>query len=481
MRILFFVHTLGRTRHFKPVLSRLVERGHTVILAPHRSEHEPLKHGDYDHPLISVAPCPMDRDDDWEAIADPLRRLRDRIRYLDERYANSAKLADRAVLHTPKRWNQALDRHSWLRRYPGLVQRALAVCEAAIPCPPVFMSFIREQAPDLILVTPLVDFGSYQTDYVKCAHRLGIPVVYLPFSWDNLTNRGLIRVAPDRTLVWSERQRAEAIELHGLEPGRIDIVGAPRFDQFFTRKPSTSREEFCESLGLDPSRRLLLYLCSSAFIAPEEVAFVRRWISALRAAPGGSWVRDCGILVRPHPANNDQWASADLTDLPQVALWTRRSSMNSDRGLFDSLYHATAAVGLNTSAMIEAAIVGRPVFTIAEPEFAGGQTGTLHFWYLLVENGGVVVKSEGFDQHVAQLTQAPQHEAETMARSQRFLNHFVRPHGLDAPVAPVMVDAIERAAGVPKRRSRSAPWHYAVRWALFAGLADHDNIRRQED
>ena len=40
--------------------------------------------------------------------------------------------------------------------------------------------------------------------------------------------------------------------------------------------------------------------------------------------------------------------------------------------------------------MIEAAIVGRPVFTIAAAEFSGGQQGTLHYWYLLVENGGIV-------------------------------------------------------------------------------------------
>ena len=34
MRILFLVHVLGRTRHFKNVISGLVDRGHTVILAP---------------------------------------------------------------------------------------------------------------------------------------------------------------------------------------------------------------------------------------------------------------------------------------------------------------------------------------------------------------------------------------------------------------------------------------------------------------
>ena len=36
---------------------------------------------------------------------------------------------------------------------------------------------------------------------------------------------------------------------------------------------------------------------------------------------------------------------------------------------FDSVYHAAAVVGLNTSALIELAIVDRPVYTVLLPEF----------------------------------------------------------------------------------------------------------------
>jgi hypothetical protein len=86
--------------------------------------------------------------------------------------------------------------------------------------------------------TPLVDYGSYQTDYVKSAHRVGVPVVFAPFSWDNLTNRGLIRVEPDRVLVWNDIQKKEATELHGVSPERVVVTGAPRFDEFFEMRPS---------------------------------------------------------------------------------------------------------------------------------------------------------------------------------------------------------------------------------------------------
>jgi hypothetical protein len=277
-------------------------------------------------------------------------------------------------------------------------------------------------------------------------------------------------VAPDRVLVWNENQKREAIEFHDVPADRVVITGAPRFDQFFAMRPSTTREAFCADLGFDPARPLVLYVCSANFIAPREVAFVRQWIGQLRDRRAPQWLRDCNVLVRPHPANDEEWETADLSDLPMVTVWSKRSTMRGDRGLFDSLFHATAVVGLNTSAMIEAAIVGRPVYTITAPEFSGGQGGTIHFWYLLVENGGVVSMSESFDQHLAQLGAAADLGPEFAARAQAFLHRFVRPRGLDVPASHAMVEEIERAGTLRKRPQGAALWHYPLRWGFDAML-----------
>ena len=149
---------------------------------------------------------------------------------------------------------------------------------------------------------PLIDFGSYQTDYVKSAHRLGIPVAFLPFSWDNLTNRGLVRIAPDRVLVWNEHQMREAVIYHDIPSNRVVVTGAPRFDDFFAMRPSTTRAEFCTRAGLDPSQRFLLYLCSSH---SSRLTKLDSCGGGLRSACRDPSVGDCGILVRPHPANTE--------------------------------------------------------------------------------------------------------------------------------------------------------------------------------
>jgi hypothetical protein len=114
---------------------------------------------------------------------------------------------------------------------------------------------------------------------------------------------------------------------------------------------------------------------------------------------------------------------------------------NADQVLYDTVFHSAAVVGLNTSAEIEAAIVGRPVFTIIDPE-AGGQSGTLHFHYLLQANGGHVRLAETFDDHRRQLEGALAGAVDRGAIDS-FIETFVRPRGRERPVSPLVADAIE--------------------------------------
>ena len=119
--------------------------------------------------------------------------------------------------------------------------------------------------------------------------------------------------------------------------------------------------------------------------------------------------------------------------------------MNADHSLFHTLYYSAAVVGLNTSAQLEAGIVGRPVYTLLQDEFVDGQQGTLHFKYLLKENGGFVDVAPDFEGHRRQLAAAVGGEYDRDA-IRRFTERFLRPSGLDRPATPIMVKAIERFA-----------------------------------
>ncbi len=353
-----------------------------------------------------------------------------------------------------------------------LLLRLLAALESAIPPAAALTGFLRLHQPDVVVVSPLVDAASDQVDLVKAARALGIPSAAAIASWDNLTNKGLLRVQPDRVLVWNEAQRAEAVEFHSVQADRVVVTGAQLFDRWFERRASTTHAEFCRRAGLGSDRPFVLFTCSSSFISLShaELPFVRQWIAAVRANPVLS---EMPIVVRPHPYNFAAWETADFSDLEDVVVWPARPynpvEEASRDGFFDSLYHSAAVVGINTSAMIEAAILGRPVLSIVAGPFAATQEGTLHFHHLLPENGGFLRVASTLGEHVGQLAGVVQHPEAARAETQRFVASFIRPHGVDTPCVPRVADAIVSAPLAGVTASDPAWWSPALRPVLLAG------------
>jgi hypothetical protein len=177
-------------------------------------------------------------------------------------------------------------------------------------------------------------------------------------------------------------------------------------------------------------------------------------------------------LIRPHPYNSTHWREADFSDLPDVAIYPRGANPVNEhdrQDYFDSLHHSDAVVGVNTTAMIEAAIAGRTVHSVLAPEFQDTQGGTLHFRYLLAENGGFLRVAQSLPEHaqqIAETIQAPQIGRDACAR---FVERFVRPHGRDVAATPLLVDALERLA-MSRRPKVRVPTHLKplrslLRWA----------------
>src|SRR5688572_23324923 len=290
---------------FETFVAALLGLGHRVVLTI--QERDPARDAriaeQFGHPLLTIVGCPDGRSDDWRAAAPLVRTARDWTQYARPPYQQASQLADRAAARLARELGAAagdVARPTVLGAAASArVIAAFARAERAIPRDPIYDEFLRSVAPDVVLVTPGLHFGSGQADVVKSAQGLGIPVWMLLFSWDNLSSKGALHVAPDLLFVWNERQRLEAEQLHDFPPERVVVVGAPRFDDFFTLRSQMTRRAFLEPLGLDPARPVLLYVCSSRFIAERELPFVRRWLAAVRAGPEP--LRSSQVIVRPHP------------------------------------------------------------------------------------------------------------------------------------------------------------------------------------
>ena len=465
MKILFSVSHFGFLRNFEPALRRLAASGHRIhLLADRRDTLGGTKTIDNllaTHPeAFTYGYAPTRKSDPFHQLAVRLRQCLDYWRYLGPRYDQAQSLRVRASTQAPPiasrvaRW-PVISSRPGMALLGALVRRV----ERALPYGRVPLQILDEHKPDMLLVTPLLYFGSVQVDYVRAARDRGIPVCHCVGSWDHLTTKGVIHEIPDRLTVWNEAQRREAAEIHGVPPDRVMVTGAQAYDHWFTQQPSTTREAFCAMVGLPEGRPFVLYLCSSPFITPHEVPFIRTWLAALRASSDVR-VRTAGVLIRPHPQNAEQWRDVDLSDVEAVAIWPRAGANPVDTDAravyFDSMFHAVAVVGVNTSAQIESGIVGRPVCAIQTADFAGTQEGTLHFQHLKSVNGGLLHLASDLSTHVAQLGEILAAPEVFAARSRAFIEAFVRPHGLTQPAAEPFVRAIESLVDVkPHPRPRT--------------------------
>jgi hypothetical protein len=187
------------------------------------------------------------------------------------------------------------------------------------------------------------------------------------------------------------------------------------------------------------------------------------------------------IVVRPHPQRPAEWSAdvmAELSRTSDVVLWgSNPVDADSRADYFDSMFHAAAVVGLNTSALVESAIVDRPVFTILLPEFRDSQEGTFHFHYLLDAANGFLNVSRSLDEHVQQLTGLlsgkplcdGNQTRSDFRDNRRFVEHFVRPRGAAVSATPVFADAVEQIARDSSPQPRASEvWLLLLRPVIYA-------------
>jgi hypothetical protein len=459
LRIAFLARHVGYLRNFDSVLALFAERGHDVHVILHvdeataRGERVIVEELSRAYPSIHFdGTRPLERDV-WWVLTRMIRSSIDYLRFLDPRYDTARILRTRSVKRTPRLLVALSDQLAKRRRLTAGISSGLKWVERGIPVKRAIERFLADLRPDVVLFTPLIDLGSPQLDYLIAARAMGLRTVLCVMSWDHLSSKGVIRVLPDLVTVWNATQKAEAVELHGVPAERVVVTGAQCFDSWFDRAPSTSRAEFCRKVGLEPARPFILYVCSALMLgSAPEATFVQRWIERLRSHQD-PLLREAGILVRPHPKRVEEWAQADLTRFSNVVVWPRARvfpvATDARHDFFDSMTHSAAVVGINTSALIEGGIVGRPVHSILLPELRDNQEGTLHFRYLLGVNGGLLHVGASFEEHLAQLAASLADGAGARERNERFVEAFVRPYGLKVPATPTFCDAIERLAATP--------------------------------
>ena len=425
----------GLTRFVPDVFLELLAADATLLFSGRRQKKPRIPAELKSSPRVEFVELPVEE----PAAVDLLRAFRDAVRFHDPELEVASWPRRRATRRLLK-----LARHpDWRRDLPELealriphetcarIEDALASLERLIPPAAGLRDALEALDVNLVFLVTRCTLAGHEGTVVKAARSLGLPTLMLVWSWDNLSSKAVLHEHPDRLLVWNETQAREAEQLQGVAPGRVEVVGAPNFDRFFAA---------VEAAGDRRTGTTIVYLGSSTNIAPDEPSIFARWLEAVRAEPS---LREAEVVVRPHPAG-EAWLDWTPPE-PLVSLQRPEQKVEAE-ALAELLARADAVVALNTSAEIEAAIAGRPVLTFRPGADAPGQEGSIHFAYLLEQNGGFVLDAATLDDHVTRLAQvlAGRHD---LGATERFVERFVRPRGIDEPVAPIVAAAALELAG----------------------------------
>lgn len=448
MNILFPLEGTSQFHYFRSVVEAASRRGHRLRMVFGKGmspeELEPIEHARPGPGTIDWEPA-ICRSGFWRKILFASRNMLSYRRYV---------MYEDRPLYYKNRLQGYLP--FWLRPFvkklgadwlfkPAWVEGALRFVERMAPPDKRVLAHIKEFNPDVVLV-PSANLISSTPDieYLKAARQLGIPTLLVVMTWDSLETKGITNVFPDRFLVWNEIKAEIARREHQVPREIISIVGASQFDEWFVpHQPRMTRREFCKSYGLQEKDPIILYLCSSANIAKDE-----RWlISRLRAAfddCDSALLKNAQIIVRPHPLNAAHYQNFTL---PKVVFGSRTGALPTTEKAFqvfyDELFHSAATIGINTSAMLEALIAGKPGITILENRYQSSQV-QIHYFRQLLHSGALYAVQT--PEEIPEIFNNLLEDRDALAEQRRsFIASYIRPRGLNRNVGEVIAEEIEKA------------------------------------
>ena len=257
-------------------------------------------------------------------------------------------------------------------------------------------------------------------------------------------------------------------------------TGAQSFDIWFDWTPRAGGDEFCRRVGLDPEQRYLLYVGGSLY--PETTTeaeyvhprpFELPSLHAIRSSPSSRY------FSAPHPYRLQPVGPRTGTEvfIQHVRVWPREDQAEmplpgeaARADYYDSIFHSEAVVGINTSAMIESAVVGRTVHTILAPGFESSQKGVFHFEYLLSAGGGLPRVA-----HIARRAPRAARRDDAGRRRRRGRAAAAVPRGvraaggLERPATPVFVETLEQLGRTSVAAERAPFWTALVLPAILLG------------
>jgi len=131
-----------------------------------------------------------------------------------------------------------------------------------------------------------------------------------------------------------------------------------------------------------------------------------------------------------------------------VKVWPENGELPETRQAFSdmqtSFRHADAAVGINTSGMIDSVLADTPTFSVKIERYEDTQTGSKHFRYLT--RGDALYLSDDLDAFVHTLGEVVRGADPKAAKRRAFALRFARPRDADRTAGDVIAEGVLKMA-----------------------------------
>ncbi len=252
----------------------------------------------------------------------------------------------------------------------GFLKRLARAIEYHVFRHRLYGEYFDAYAPDAVFSTSII--STLDILFMKEARRRGITTISIPKGWDNVAKL-FYRFIPDVLLVQNEHMTEAAVKLQGVLRERIRVVGFPQFDWYVRQELQKSREAYCERMGLDPARRIILFGSEGKW-APSDYTAAER-IGQLIQTDGALAV-PCTLLIRPHFSDSQNPRFAQRNFGPNIVVDTsmtrsdfffdRWDPGNDETELFlNTLHHMDVLVTTTSTLTLDAVCFDKPILNIA--------------------------------------------------------------------------------------------------------------------
>jgi hypothetical protein len=223
--------------------------------------------------------------------------------------------------------------------------------------------------PSLICATALLD-DVFDIPVLREAKRRRIQTVALARNWDNFVTYGFSLLLPDWFLAQNEFLRETAVKFQAMPEERIRVIGFPLFDRYLKKEFLQTRESFCKELGIDPSKKIILYGAMGDFMFPYEGEIAEVFEELMEK---GKISHPSVMIFRAHPAfvsplEKMKTMKHVVPDKAHANRWSV-GDPNTDftdlKHFINSLYHSDIVVTTASTVGMEATAFDRPVISVA--------------------------------------------------------------------------------------------------------------------